>query len=185
MNIEEVNNPGYEQPRKSGRSWMACFGIGCVALLALCAVGAVITYFTAGPSIQAMIEQVQIQQQNMSMAMESELIKEKLGSPVTPVIEIAAPEVEIDGEVQLITSRQKLKGSEAEGYLVSQVRIEPGKPVEQLKLFLEVDGEETNLMDMDDDFNLEVDDGGGEGEMEDMEDGGVELELEEPVGAGG
>ena len=179
MNIEEVNNPGYEKPRKSGRSWMACFGIGCVVLLVLCGVGAVITYFTAGPQFMALFDQMQIQQQNLVMAMESDLVKEKLGSPVTPIVEIVAPDVSEDGEAQLITTRQKLQGPNGEGYLVSQIRIEPGVETEQIKLYLEVDGEEFDLMDMDSDFDLGVDDGDGE-----MEGDGVELELEEPVGAG-
>ena len=178
MNVEEVGNPGYEEPRKSGgRSWMACFGIGCVVVLVLCAAGAIISYFAAGPQLTAMWEQMQIQQQNLTMAMDSDIVQEKLGSPVQPVVEIVAPDVTQEGDAQLITTRQKLKGPDGEGYLVSQVRIQPGTPTEQIKLYLQVGEEEINLMDMGDDFDLNIDDGA---EMEEES----EVMEEETAGAG-
>ena len=172
MNVEEVNNPGYEQPRKSGRSWMACFGIGCVVLILLCGVGMAITYFTVG---QTAVELMQIQQENLALATDSDKVKEKLGSPVTQVVEFVMPEVSQDGDAQIQKSKIKLQGPEGEGYLVSVVRI-IGTSVEQTELYLEVGEETINLMGSDDSLELNIEDG----EMEDD----AEVDEEEPVGAG-
>ncbi len=180
MSVDTVEAPAYGETAPassgSGKKWFTCCGIGCVVVVLLCGVGALVTYFVAGDQLKAMYEQALIQQSNLVNAMESEAVKEKLGEPIQPVIEIAMPNVSEDGDAQIIESRQKLQGPDNEGVLVSVVRIEAGS-VEQTELYLEVGDEKIDLMDVEDEINLDIDDGNlsedgdaGEGDVSSSEE---------------
>lgn len=176
MNVEEMN-PNYEQPAKSGKSWFACFGIGCVVLFLLCGVGSAVAWFTFG---QQMMDVYNIQKQAVATAMESDKVQEKLGDNIVPVFEILLPEQSEDGDAKITLNKMKLKGSLAEGVLFFEIRIEKGQPPEQTKLYIEIDGEVIDLLNSDE-FNLEIEEPGAAMD-EEME---KPVEMEEPVGAGG
>ncbi|MEM9409685.1 MAG: hypothetical protein AAGA30_01140 [Planctomycetota bacterium] len=189
MNVEEVSNPGYEQPKKSGRSLFACFGIGCVVLLVLCAVGGVASYFVFQDQINLIYEQTTLAQENMDLAKESDVVKEKLGEPITPVLDFAnaTPDIATDGDAQLITTKQKLSGPDGEGILAWTIRVEPGKDIEQVEVYFMFEDEKFDLSDTAD-FDLDINDGTEE-ETEsedetDSENSTEDEEAEEAVGAG-
>ncbi len=182
MNVEEIN-PGYDQPQKSGRSWFACFGIGCVVLFLLCGAGAAVTYFVAGDYVKMAIEQGQMHAETLSTAMENETVREKLGDNIQPDPFAMPTQTPGEGQAMTTTYAVPLNGSNGSGTLNVEYVIEPGKPVQRTMFNVEIDGEIIDMMDSDGmELDIEVPSEAG---SDSEEEGSVSAEEEEPVGAGG
>lgn len=175
MNVNDEMNPDYEQPAKSGKSWFACFGIGCVILFLLCGVGAGLSYVFMGPQIKMVTEQAQMHVETVQSTIDNEQVKTKLGDNVQPGF--AMPTTTPQGETLIQTYAIPVSGSEGEGTLHVEYEMTPGQPVIRTMFNLEVDGEVIDLMGSDD-LNLDID-----GPNDDMIEDEAPME-EEPVGAG-
>ena len=197
MEFDQNNQPGYEPP-KAGRNWFACCGIGCVVLFLLCGLGAVFTYFFAGEQIKLYYDHAVLHVETMQIAIESEVVRGKLGAPVQPE-GFSLPEVEnLDGNIQRQKYDIKLKGSNATGNVHVEYLLQPGQPVKRSVFNLEVDGEIINLLDEPLGFELDIDEGGNDldlngnefdmdGDLDLDDENSLELESEyelDPVGAG-
>ncbi len=172
MNFEETENRGYEEPKKSGRGWFACGGIGCILLLLVCGGGIGLAIMFGMPVANTLIEA-------NTMGSSNEKVAAALGSPVT----IGQP-VQRTAEGNNVGLDFPISGPKGSGTMKLDLEWKSWNKWEMTSLTVEVkDGETIDVLNSDE-FKLPNIDDGMEGE--DM-DGEVEEEIileEDKVPAG-
>ena len=172
MNVEEVNNPGYEPAKSSGKKWFACGGIGCVLLVLICGGGIGISMVIGVPFAQTLTEA-------QSMACENQAVIDALGDPVQPVGG-PAQNGDTDPDSYKFGFDIPVSGANANGKIkfTSTWKSMTEWTIDELKVEVE-DGETIDVL-AEDDFSLDIDDGA----MEEEGTADASADEEEPVGAG-
>lgn len=144
-----MENPisGGEPPKSKKKFWILG-GLGCFGLIVVvCVGGAALIWFTVGkPTLDFMNE-------NMALISNSPAAEEALGANIT----LGAPTQQQDGNGS-VTFRVPATGDKGSGTLVFKGTY-GAEGWTRDEIYLEVDGEQIDLSDSEDIFNLDIDEG--------------------------
>lgn len=163
MNIEEVSNPGYEQPQqpvtKSRKGWFACGGIGCLVLFLICggAIGG-IAYISVGV--------FQVFEEAKSMVAENQSVKDALGEPIR--FEPQFSDYSTSSGGQVVELEWPLEGADGEAVAVIEMKAASITQFEIVGLKVKINDTDQEI-DVLESSDIEVD----------IEDVGMDEELEE------
>ena len=172
MNFEETENRGYEEPKKSGRGWFACGGIGCILLLLVCGGGIGLSFMFGMPVVNTIIEANTAVSSNQKVA-------DALGSPVT----IGQP-VQRTAEGNNVGLDFPISGPKGSGTMKLDLEWKSWNKWEMTGLTVEVkDGETIDVLNSEE-FKLDVEDGMDNADTDDEVEEEIILDdAEVPAGA--